>query len=69
MYPVSFPCGLLHDIYRKKSYPFVVHPLLTLPRLYRNLGVIPGKRAGYGFMTSNWRPLNKDIDKIGRPPM
>ena len=21
MYPVSFPCGLLHDIYRKKLYP------------------------------------------------
>ena len=20
MYPVSFPCGLLHDIYRTKSY-------------------------------------------------
>ena len=26
IYPVSFPCGLLHDIYRKKSYPLVVHP-------------------------------------------
>ena len=21
----------------------------------------------HGFMTSDWRPLNKDIDKIGRP--
>ena len=27
MCPVSFPCGLLHDIYRKKLYPFMVHPL------------------------------------------
>ena len=27
MYPVSFPCGSLHDIYRKKLYPFMVHPL------------------------------------------
>ena len=27
MYPVSFPCGLLHDIYRKKLYPLMVHPL------------------------------------------
>ena len=26
IYPVSFPCGLLHDIYRKKLYPFKVHP-------------------------------------------
>ena len=26
----------------KKSYPFMVHPLLPVPRLYRNLGVIPG---------------------------
>ena len=42
MYPVSFPCGLLHDIYRKTAYPYMVHPLLPLPRLYRNLGVIPG---------------------------
>ena len=86
-YPVSFPCGSLHDIYRKKSYPFMVQmhvketrtlivkekglapvfldsrlehpagwicaqykspvfiiiiPSLPLPRLYRNLGVIPG---------------------------
>ena len=29
--PVSFPCGLLHDIYKKKSYPFMVHPLLPVP--------------------------------------
>ena len=29
-------------IYIKKSYPFMVHPLLPVPRLYRNLGVIPG---------------------------
>ena len=42
MYPVSFPCGLLHDIYKRKSYPFMVHPLLPVPRLYRNLGMIPG---------------------------
>ena len=35
-------CGLLYDIKRKKSYPFMVHPLLPVPRLYRNLGVIPG---------------------------
>ena len=43
LYPVSFPCGLLHDIYiLKKSYPFMVHPLLPVPRLYRNLVVIPG---------------------------
>ena len=34
-------CGLLHDI-DKKSYPFMVHPLLPVPRLYRKLGVIPG---------------------------
>ena len=26
--PVSFPCGLLHDIYLKKSYPLMVY-LLT----------------------------------------
>ena len=26
----------------KKSYPFMVHPLLPVPRSYRNLGVIPG---------------------------
>ena len=26
----------------KKSYPFMVHPVLPVPRLYRNLGVIPG---------------------------
>ena len=39
---VSFPCGLLHDIYIKKSYPYMVHPLLPVPRLYRNLAVIPG---------------------------
>ena len=51
-----YPCGLLHDIYIKKSYPFMVHPLLPVPRLYRNLGVIPGLRAVYGFMTSDWRP-------------
>ena len=25
-----------------KSYLFMVHPLLPVPRLYRNLGVIPG---------------------------
>ena len=47
----------------------MVHPLLPVPRSYRNLGVIPGYRAVYGFMTSDWRPRTKDIDKIGRPPM
>ena len=26
----------------KKLYPIMVHPLLPVPRLYRNLGVIPG---------------------------
>ena len=26
----------------QKSYPFMVHPLLPVPRSYRNLGVIPG---------------------------
>ena len=33
---------LLIDINRNKSYPYMVHPLLPLPMLYRNLGVIPG---------------------------
>ena len=43
LYPVSFHCGLLHDIlYYNKSYPFMVHPLLPVPRLYGNLGMIPG---------------------------
>ena len=41
----------------------MVHPLLPVPTLYRNLGVIPGWRAVYGFMTSDWRSPNKDIDK------
>ena len=34
--------------------------------LYRNMGAIPGHRAVYGWMTSDWRPPpppNKDIDK------
>ena len=62
LYPVSFPCGLLHDIY-KKLYPFMVHPLLPVPRLYRNLGVIPGYRAVYGFMTSDWCPRTKILTK------
>ena len=39
------------------------------PSLPRSLGVIPGCRAVYGFMTSYWRPPNKDVDKIGRPPI
>ena len=26
----------------ESKYPFMVHPLLPVPRLYRNLGVIPG---------------------------
>ena len=29
-------------IFIKKLYPFMVHPLLPVPRSYRNLGVIPG---------------------------
>ena len=66
---ISFPCCSLHDTYRKKSYPFMVHPLLPLPMLYRNLGVIPDERAVYGWMTSDLRPQNKDIDKIGQSPM
>ena len=37
MYPLSFHCGLLHDIYRKKNRI----PILPLPRLYRNLGLDP----------------------------
>ena len=48
---------------------YSAYPLLPLPRLHCNLGVIPGKRAVYGFMPSDWRPPNKDIDKIGRPPI
>ena len=69
MYPVSFPCGSLHNIYRKQSYPIMVHPLTASSKFYRNLGVIPGWRAVYGFTTSDWRPPNKDIDKIWRPPI
>ena len=35
------PFWFMYDIYWKKLYPFMVRPLLPLPRLYRNLGVIP----------------------------
>ena len=49
MYPVSFPCGLLHDIYRKISHiPLWCISLLPVPRLHSNLGMIPGYRALYG---------------------
>ena len=41
-YPVSFPSGSLHDIYRKSRIPLWCIPVLPLPRLYRNLGVILG---------------------------
>ena len=45
----------------------MVHPLLPVPRLYRNLGVI---LAVYGFMTSDWRPeqrywQNRDTVNVG----
>ena len=46
MYPVSFPCGLLHDtcIYRKNLYPLMVHPLTASSQVvYCNLGMIPGR--------------------------
>ena len=38
--------------------PRKVTPWLSLPRLYCNLGVIPGTI----FMASDWHPKNKDID-------
>ena len=47
----------------------MVHPLLPVPRLYRNLGVIPGLKGSIWFHDFWLAPPNKDIDKIGRPPM
>ena len=47
----------------------MVHPLLPVPRLYRNLGVIPGLKGSIWFHDFWLAPPNKDIDKIGRPLM
>ena len=57
MYLQMYPVSLLHDINRKESrIPLWCIPFLPVPRLYRNLGVIPGWRAAYGWMSTDWRP-------------
>ena len=40
--PSQFPLWFIMIFLEKKSYPVMVYPLLPLPRLYRNLGMIPG---------------------------
>ena len=47
----------------------MVHPLTASSHVVSNLGVIPGWRAVYGFMTSDWRPeqrylQNRETDNI-----
>ena len=47
----------------KSRIPLWRIPLLPIPSLYRNLGVIPGYRAVYGSMTSDWRPRTEILTK------
>ena len=58
------------DIWNKKSHPLKMIPWLPLPRLYRNLGVIPSYTAVNGCMASDWHPeqrywQNRDTANIG----
>ena len=46
----------------------MVHPLLPVPRSYRN-GRDPWLKGSIWFHDFWLAPPNKDIDKIGRPPM
>ena len=54
---LGLPCGLLHVI-----------PLLLLPWLNRKLGCDPWLNNSYRLYGFWLPPLNKDIDKIERPP-
>ena len=65
-FPVSFPCGLLHDIYRKKvvslygASPYCLFPGCIVTWAW---SLAKGQYMVSWFLTG--APQNKDIDKIG----